>query len=151
NPQDFGALGIYVSILSVMAAVGSLHYDKAIPLVHNSEESLGLAKLSLFILTGVSLFALVLTLIFSNEFSVLLNEEKLKEYLWLVPVGVFLLGLYNISNYLAVKDQLFTAIGKSKISQSVAAVFIQIGLGLALANPFGLILGHIISQSVGTT
>lgn len=151
TPEEFGVLTLYMSILSVIAVIGSLRYEWAIPISKDEKSALNLLLLSIMIL---SIFVLVLTLVlykFGDEIFSFLNIHKIYDYQYLLPLGLFFAGLYNIFTQWTLRDKDFKAISKTKFNQSFWQNATKIGLGFFNIGSVGLIIGTILGQSIGIT
>ncbi|AKX46107.1 polysaccharide biosynthesis protein [Thiopseudomonas alkaliphila] len=147
TPEDFGLLAVYASILSLFTVIASLRYELAIPLPEKDSEAAYLAILGLFIVGGVALISALLILLGGNYFAKLINAPGMANYFWLIPVGVVAIGCYQIFNYWAIRTKSFGTIAKTKISQSLATLAVQLS-GFKL-GVLALMLGQTGGQSVG--
>jgi len=151
SPEDYGILTLYTSILSILAIIGSLQYELSIPIAEDEEKAINAFALSFFILFIVTLFFFFIIFFFNNIFLNIFDASKLKNYSFLIPLGIFLIGLYNIFMQWAFRKKDYKSISKTKISQSFVQNILKIILGLLKIGPVGLILGRILGQSAGTT
>jgi O-antigen/teichoic acid export membrane protein len=147
TPEDFGLLATYVAILSVMSVLSSLRYELAIPLPAADEDAASILVLSATIIVFMSLFSELLVFFLAEDIGRWLNLPQFSAYVWLLPVGLFLSGLYNISNYWAIRTKTFKAIAKTKVTQAIVMTGLQLG-AFKLGAP-ALIIGHIVGQSSG--
>ncbi len=152
SPEEFGVLGIYMMVISVMSLIASLRYELAIPLTKTEEETanmLGVCLLSLFfvnLLIGIVLYSI-------NSVPEYLESSfgLLWEYRLMVPVGMFAIGAYQILVSYATHKQTFKVISQTKIYQGYGGPISQIILGLAGTNVWGMITGFVIGQSMGAS
>ena len=149
TPDDFGVLAVYASLLMTIGVIASLRYQLAIPLPEGDQEAAYVAVLSLSIVLGISLLCLVAVIFFRNQIAHLFNTPSLVNHLWLLPPGLLLLGTYQVFNYWALRIKSFTAIARTKLSQSASMVAVQVG-GYTL-GPVALLLGQITGQAAGIT
>ena len=73
----------------------------------------------------------------------------LEPYLWVLPVGLFLAGVYNVFNYWAVRERMYPVIARTRISQGISGTLTQLGLGFISFGPLGLLLGQIVGECAG--
>lgn len=149
TPEDYGVLSIYVSILTLLAVGATLNYYRAIPLAKDEKDGLSAVFLSFSILI---VFSFLLTLIFvfkGKDILTLTNNTGLISFMYLIPIGLLLKGIYDILSHWAMRSKDFKTITKTKITQSLASNFTKVGLGLFSIGPIGLILGQILGQSSG--
>ncbi len=149
TPEDFGLLGLYIALLSSIGVLASLRYELAIPLPEDDEEAVHVAVLALVLVLGTTLLTTVVILSFRLPIAQALNAPGLVDYLWLLPVGLLLLGTYQVLNYWAIRTQAFPVIARTRFMQGVGAVMVQIG-GYAL-GPLALLLGYVAGQAAGTS
>jgi O-antigen/teichoic acid export membrane protein len=150
-PEEYGVLTVFGATLGLIAIAASLDYQKAIPIAEEDKHAINLLALSTIILV---LFVVVTTLILTFHGEVILDimdSEVLLNYKFLIPVGVFFAGVYNILLQWAFRKKNFKTITETKVNQSIFSNLIKILLGIFKVGPLGLIFGTIIGQSAGIT
>ena len=141
--ESFGLLSVYIAVVSLFSVVSSLKYELAIPLPEDDGDVVALTILSLVIVSLISLMAGILVFFCGTLVSVSLGVRGLSDYLWLIPVGVFLAGILQIFTYWSIRLKDFSILAKVKIWQQIVIVFVQIstfklgGIGLLLGQAFG--------------
>src|SRR5690606_15062417 len=80
-----------------------------------------------------------------------LPVEGFSSWAWLIPLGVTLAGLYSAGQLWASRFGWFGSIARTRVTQVAGGVLAQIGLGLALKSPVGLVAGHALSGGIGGT
>ena len=148
-PEDFGVLAVYSSVLGILSVIASWRYELAIPLPEKDEDAVNLVALSLGIVVLMSLLVGLGAWLLGNQVVRWLNAPGLQPYLWLLPVGILLVGSYQVFNYWAVRKQAFGAIARTKLHQGVGAALTQIAGGFVKSGPVGLVVGQIAGQSAG--
>ena len=149
SPEQYGVLTVYLSILGIMSIAGSLRYEYAIPIAEDDIKASNVIALCIGILSIIALLSAILLLNFGNYVLKLFNGKCLSEYIFLIPVGIFFTGLYNIFIQWAFRKQNFKQISRTKINQSFAQNLLAVGLGLFSFGSVGLIGSRIIGQSAG--
>lgn len=149
SPEDFGLLAVYASLLGLIGVVASLRYGLAIPLPQSDEEAAHLLVLSLLIVLGMTVLAAIAMAVFGSSIANALGVPALTDYLWLLPLGVLLGGVYSVFNYWAVRTKSFTTIAGTKIRQAVVSIVIQ--LTAFKLGGIALLFAQVAGQSVGTT
>jgi len=149
SPEDFSTLSVYVAILGIISTAACLRLDLAIPLPENDSEAINLLALALFFSLTTSVITSLLLLLLPNNSIRNLLTPALFDYVWLLPLGVFLSSTYNALQYWATRKKLFPTITRTRLEQSIAAVSTQIGLGYITQTPLILILGQILNSSAG--
>lgn len=147
SPEDFGLLAVYASILSFFIVIASLRYEIAIPLPEKEEVAIHLVILSLCLvclMTGVSV---LLVLLLGHWIAELVSSPNMINFLWLIPVGVFIIGFYQVFNYWAIRTKAFGNIAKTQVSQSLVTLGIQLsGFKLGVIS---LMVGQTSGQAIG--
>lgn len=149
SPEDMGVLSIYTSILSMIAAFGTLKFEFAIPIAEDESSAINILVLTVSILSFISLSFLAISLIFSEPITKVLNAENLEPYFWLLSVGIFITGLYTTLVHWGIRSRSYKRIASTRVNQGVAKVSTQIVSGVLKFGPLGLIAGEIIGQSFG--
>lgn len=149
TPDQFGTLAFYAGIVGVVSVVACMRFDNAIPLPRTEKASVQVATLAFLALMIVCVLALLILYIFFEGFG--LNSSGLNTWLFLGLVGAGTLGagLYQIGNYWAIRSKRFQLIGKTRFQQTFASTAAQLGLGLSGVGVLGLIVGQLLSQTVG--
>lgn len=147
SPEDFGALAVFTSLLGTLGVIASLRYQLAIPLPESNKEAANVTVLSLVIVLAMVLITALIAIPFRHSIAEALNTPLIAEYIWLVPLGLLLLGTYEVCNYWAIRNRAFGTIAQTKLTQSLGMVGVQIG-GYAL-GPIALLAGRIFGQAAG--
>lgn len=150
SPEDFGVFGVYASILGIVVVVASLRYEYALPLAEDDETAaniLALCFLLLFVITGLVTLAVYGL---GEQITALANTAELSSYLWLIPVGTFGAGTYNILNYWAVRKRDFQRIARTRVSRGLGRATMQVGVGFVQPGPLGLLLGQLVGEIAGS-
>lgn len=149
DPSDFGLLGIYISVLTVLTVFTSLRYDYAIPIPELSSKAANIFALCVAILIGVSGVLSITLFLLGDTIADLLDMQDLMPYTWLIVIGFLGSGIYQVLNYWAIRQRDYSRITRTKVSQSIGGATSKILLGLLSLGPLGLILGYIISSIAG--
>ncbi len=147
SPEDFGLLAVYAAILGMLGVIASLRYQLAIPLPNNDKEAASIAVLSLLVVAFMTLLTSVVVWLFGVQLVNLLGAPGLIPYLWMIPIGLLLVGVYQVFQYWAIRTRKFSNVARTRFSQSLFMVITQIG-GYAL-GPVALLFGRVVGQSAG--
>ena len=148
SPEDFGILALFMAISTIFGSIASARYELAIMLPKSNSEAVNLAFLGLFITTIISVF-LSIVIYFCNGFIVSqLNNEEIGMWLYFIPVVVFLMGSFNVLNYLGTRNREYKAIAKANVLKSIVLSALQLSIGFFKTGVVGLISGQIVSQVV---
>lgn len=149
SPEDFGLLSLYSAVVTLLVVYSTLRYEVPIPIEKDEEKAVNLVSVCFLILVIFTLSLGVILLIMGEYFLGLFGAQEIYQYRMLLPLGVFLLGVYHILSQWTLREKNFKAIGKTKLTQSIGGNGTKIGLGLLGISPLGLIVGNIIKDSAG--
>lgn len=150
QPQDFGVLATYTSLIGILSVVIALKYEVAIPLPRGSRQAanvLALSLLSVFCMAGAVAVAVPIVSTIWPSAGRSLSDTGIY---WLLPLGLLGAGAYNVLSFWAVRKRDYHQLAKTKLSQATGQVFAQVGLGLAHFSPIGLLIGDFVGRSSGT-
>ncbi len=151
TPEDFGLLALYVSISGVLAAIATMRYELAIMLPKNKEEASDVFWLSIIISGVISAILLFIVIFWGASIGFILGAPEVVAFLYLVPISVFLTGVYQALNYWNTRAKKFSNIAKTKVLQTTTVSSSQLALGSSVFKSKGLILASIFGQVVSTT
>lgn len=147
SPDDFGALAIYISLTSIFSVIASLRYELAVPLPEDDATAINLVVLSLLLVILISISAGIILLLGSELVITILGVESFSEYLWILPIGIFFIGTFQVINYWSVRERKFSLISKARLFQSASMLVMQ--LLFSKLNGGGLIVGQAVGQGIG--
>jgi len=143
SPQDFGILSLFLAFSMIIASLSSGRYEFAIILPKDDAHAVNIAALAIFISLIFSIFIFCLITLFHDLIITTLKDENIAIWLYFVPFASFLISLFNILNYLKIRDKKYKDISCVKIVRSIFSGSIQLLIGLLEASPLGLIFGNI--------
>lgn len=154
--SDFGIVTLYASTIGVLSILASGRYEMAIVLPKEDRNAKAIFRISLilsFLFNAVLFIALlflsdaILELIFENELvdpAEVSNPEYIKYLIYCVPLGVFIMTLYNSFNYLFTREKRYKELSRSRIYQAVTANGVNAGFGAAQFGFIGLFIGYLL-------
>ena len=148
SPKDFGVLTLYVSICAVFSVIATLRYELAIVQPKDNQDAKSIVIISFILVTIVSFICLILALLYNYLDLKILHDKNIAVWLYLIPLSVFCMGVYNISNYWLLRESRYKDMSKSKMIQGTSLSISQVSLG-AMKNG-GLIFGYLIGQTIST-
>ncbi len=149
SPEDYSILGIYVAIVSIFAVISCFRFEIAIPIPEKDEEAKSLLFISLLsnIFTIVFLyFILILTYPILKNFHII---HQLSIWIWFIPLGVFLSGLYSALQYWSTRRKRFKEIAHTRITQAILGNGSSLIVGITTGGFWGLIFGQLLNFSGG--
>ena len=141
SPEAFGLSALFSSVTAIIAIIACLRYDPAIMLPLKEEDAANLLALSFISATIMgSITALVIWLC-GDELLRLVNAQALQQYLWLVPISVFLSGISLAMNYWNSRTKKFGRLSIARVAASIAGTGTQVGAGFAGHPTGGSLIG----------
>lgn len=150
-PEDFGILGIFVAITSMFSVIINGRYELAILSPRKDEDAINVLALGFIISFAISFILLILVLFFNDFFINFFENKEIGKWLYLIPISVFIIGLWNLLNYFNIRKKNYKDLSKAKIIKSIILSITQISIGLLKSGAAGLIVGNIISQLSANT
>ena len=141
-PEAFGLLALFGSIFAPLEAFTTMGYSTSIMLPKNDDKgaTMFVVSLAFAVLAG----ALTIPLIMFGQDTIInwLKAPALRSYLWLVPISIFLSGLYMSLRYWNMRNKRFGHIAMAKISRYISNNGLVLGAGF-FGHPtvLSLILG----------
>jgi O-antigen/teichoic acid export membrane protein len=150
NPTDFEALAIYISILSITSAVSCLKLEIAIPIPEKDAEAVDLLVLCLVFAALFTIVSAVAIYLFPLLIIDSIGNDQLTEYLWIIPVGIWVSACYAALQYWNSRRKRFSLIAITRLSRSLIGVGTQISLGVfQVFTSAGLLAGHLLYCAAG--
>lgn len=144
SPDDFGVFQLMLSISSVIAIISCFSYHLSIMLPKKDEDSANIVLLCILLLIISSTVSGLVFIPLSDQIGSLLNTPNLSDYLILLPIFVFLNGLFFVLNYWTSRRIKFGVIAKSRVTNTLSSKLAQIGIGTNSPSPIGLISGYLL-------
>jgi lipopolysaccharide exporter len=150
-PDAFGLLALYVTLVSFLSVLGGGRYELAIMLPETDAEAANVLYLSVLVAVGISFFCLILVAILRDRIALLLGDPRMADWLWSVPVVLFLSDAYQSLNYWCGRMKQFGRLAFSRVFQALGTVVCQLLLFVLHVNSgFALIGGYIFGQLLAT-
>lgn len=144
GPEAFGLSALFASITGIIAVVACLRYELAIMLPEKDEDAANLLALSLILAATMSIITAFVVWLSRDTLLSLLKAPGLEPYLWMVPISVFLSGVFLALNYWNSRAKCFGRLSIARLTASVAATGTQLGAGIS-GHPTG---GNLIGASM---
>lgn len=149
SPADFSMFAVYASLLGIVSTVACLRVEIAIPMAESDEDAYDLLALALLLTSAVAVTTALAVWLAAKDLAIVVGHPDLESYLWLLPLGVWLSGLYSALQYMATRNKQFSAIAATRIGQAIGGGGTQVVLGWLGLVPIGLLLGHIVYRAAG--
>lgn len=149
TPEDFGLVALFLTTSLFFGNIATFQYDQAILLPEKEEDAINLLILSFLCVSGVSIFVLLLVIFFNHPLALLMDNEAIGVWLYLVPLLVFLTGVFRILNYWTTRKKMFKRLAFRNVAQSISTSLFKIVSGLFKYSG-GLIIGTLLGQFITT-
>jgi O-antigen/teichoic acid export membrane protein len=147
----FGHLQIYISLMGFVIVLIALRYELSVLLPDDDNVAANLVAVAFtaILLVTVLLFAAVAVAL---RYHLLWRRAaELGSYLWLLPIGAFGVGIYQLLNAWGLRYHAYKDVALSKFSQVGTQAAVQIGIGLATHGSMGgLIVGDACGRVSGS-
>lgn len=146
-PSAFAEIAAFLLAGGALASLACLKLDNAIIKERSTGNAARAAMVALASVVVFSISAGMVTLLVA----VALDNPKLKWYGVLLAAYLFVGGVYDILNALALRKQLARVVTRGRIILAVASLVAQITLGVYLGDArffvFGLVLGYLVATA----
>jgi O-antigen/teichoic acid export membrane protein len=149
TPDDFGLFGLYMSIISITAIIATAKYEMAIMLPRKEEDAVNLLGVSISISVMITLFLMVVIIVFNRPICLFLGNEALSPWLYFVPLSTLLVGLFQSFKLYANRNKRYRLITGANMGQSLTNSAAKLSVGPLVKGPAGLITGTILGQLIG--
>ena len=150
SPTDFGLFAVFQASIAILLVVSSLRYELAIPLARSSHSAVALLGLSVLLNALVSVLCAIVVVSGYKWIAQSAETPLLAEAALLLPLALFGGGTFKALSYWAIRRSDFGLLGRTKISQNISLVGVQLACGLFGWGGFGLIIGQFLGYCVGT-
>jgi O-antigen/teichoic acid export membrane protein len=138
TPNDFGILGFYMAIVSIVSIIASLRYDMAIVIAAEKSMAINLLILSILLILGTFVAAILVCVPLLDHFF----SSEIRRFWFLLPLGIIAESLYYPFSYWLIRGKQFKTIAVNRIIMSVTTAGVQLGLASFTLIP-GLIVGRV--------
>lgn len=146
TPEDFGVFALFVAIISILGNIANARYELAIMLPKKDEDAINIFALGFIITCVISIFILILVVIFNDYFTTLLGNDEIGFWLYFVPIAVFFSGMYNVLNYFNNRRKNYKDLRNATILKSIVLAIVQLSIGFIKNGASGLISGQLLSN-----
>jgi O-antigen/teichoic acid export membrane protein len=149
-PADFGVLAVYLSLVSALVIAASFRYESALPIPADDREAAQLLAVCLLLVALTTSAASVALYLARRRILSWMGAPNLGGYLWLVPVSILGAGFYQVFNAWAIRKGGYGQIARTRITQGVTTLGLQLAVGAVAPGPVGLLVGDAVGRSNGT-
>lgn len=150
SPNDFGTLAVYVSVLSVIAIIATGRYELAIMLPKKDSDAFHILLISVIISLLISVTTFLIVLLANDQITDIIGLRDISNWLYFLPVSIFLTGVYQSCNYWLARKQYYKYISHNKIFQSGIVATSQVSLGALGLGAISLLVATLAGQIFAT-
>ncbi len=151
SPEAFGELGVFAAIVAILGVAACFRYEMAIVLPKRTIQALSVWWLCLIITVFYTALVSLIIYLCGDLFAVFFNDHPVVDYLWFIPVVLFIHGVYLTCNYWNTRTQNFGTVSVSKIGNQLGNSGFSIGFGaLGFAGGKELIIASIVGRLIAT-
>ena len=152
--SDFGIMSLYASAIGVLVILSTGRYEMAIVLPKEDKNAKAIFRISVIISLAFNLLLLIILLFTAGQIMDLVLAHELidpkevtdislvKYLIYCIPLGVFLLSLYNAFNYMFTRHKAYKTLSKNRIIQAVTVNGTSAAFGAGGFGFFGLFFGY---------
>jgi O-antigen/teichoic acid export membrane protein len=148
SPEEFGLFALYAGFAAILVVVATGRYELAIMLPEKERDAATLIKLSFALSILVSTMVLFSILLFGHEIAILLGNEEIYLWLYLLPISLLITGLYQNMNYWLNRKKDFKLLASNRVLQSSITGMGQLGAGALSFGGLGLLFGSLLGQGI---
>ena len=145
SPEDFGLFALFIAIISILGVMATARYEVAIMLPERDTDAANIAVLAASIGLVLSLLIFIIVLLASEQIASLLGNSEIAPWLFLAPISVAVIGVYQSANAWATRRKYFNNITVSRITESGATASIQVTLSHFFLTG-GLVIGSVLGK-----
>ncbi|HLG35395.1 MAG TPA: oligosaccharide flippase family protein [Bacteroidia bacterium] len=119
TPADFGLFALFIGIISWVDVVSTGRYELAVVIPEKDEDSINVVAGGISFLLVICTLLYIIVFLFGDFISVHLNSSSIKNWFWLVPPAVFVMGIGKIFNNWLIRKKSFKAFAYNKIFQRI--------------------------------
>jgi O-antigen/teichoic acid export membrane protein len=147
----FGHLQIYTSLMAFVMVLIALRYELSVVLPEDDDVAANLVVVAFTAVLLVTATLAAAVFVALRYHLLWRRAAELGGYLWLLPVGAFGLGIYQLLNTWGLRHHAYKDVALSKFSQIGAQAAVQVGVGLATHGSMGgLIIGDACGRVSGS-
>jgi len=144
SAELFGIYILFSSATIILKPLATLQFEFAIVLPKKDKDAINLFAFSTLILIFYCFLLLLIVSLFKTEILDFFNITVLSNFIYLLPLNVFLFGLIANFDYWNNRNDNFKAISKGLFLKSSSMSATQIATGFSSYNSIGLIPGMLI-------
>jgi O-antigen/teichoic acid export membrane protein len=148
SPENYGLLSIYIAIVSIFSVIITGRYELALMIPKKERDAVSLLILSFLTSLVLCCIMLLIVVLLKANHLFKLKFFQLDSVLYLIPISIFLSGVYQILYYWANRNKLYKLLSGIHILLAIIVVLLRFYFGFSSFKNFGLIYSYIFSQII---
>lgn len=149
SPESFSTLAVFAAASGIISVIGCFRFEMVIPMPESKSEGFSVLIAALFLSFIVSVVIFLLLIICNVFFHEYYNKSFLYEYIFLLPISIWMASSSLALQYWLSREKRFNIISKSKVGRAISGSLVQLLCGWGGVYSLGLIIGHIIISGAG--
>jgi O-antigen/teichoic acid export membrane protein len=145
-PQDYGVLGVYLSVATIIGIMSTMSYSSAILLPEKEDDSISIVQICLASVLIWTIISCILAFFLNVTIATLLKTPDVSKYFYFLPVSTLAIGLGNTFSVWANRNKYYHFISISRVTAAILTFICSIILGLLVKGPTGLIIALLVNQ-----
>ena len=150
DKEDYGTLGQYIAVIGVLGVFSTMQYQQVILLEKDDDDAKKVMWLNRLINIILTLLLTIFVILFNTYIADLLNNPKVADWLYLLPISIFFSGQNAIFRVWANRKKKYKLMTWNTILTAISVPLVSISVGLINDSVLGLFLGLLTSQIVPT-
>lgn len=150
GPEAYGAYALFNAFCTNIAMVATLRFPQAFLLPQEEIRFHSLMRLSVISTLGITALTTIIVVISGDRLLALFNAQELSLYMYLIPLGIFLISLNQIFGQWQYRMKAFKKSVAIDTSLLVSVRIFNLVFGfLSNGMRFGLIFGDVLGKLAG--
>ncbi|WP_179108126.1 oligosaccharide flippase family protein, partial [Rodentibacter pneumotropicus] len=147
SASEFGIAASFQAVLAVICIISNLRYELSLPLAKTDSDAKNLFIFNIGLLIIFTCLMFLVIQIAGDNLANLFKLDILIPYLWFMPLAIFVLGIYRVFSYWAIRYKMYKDLAQTKITQVFMMLVCQIA-GYK-SGELSLIIGQTLGQGIG--
>ena len=143
SPDDFGIFQLFMSLSGILVIVSTFSYQFAIMLPKTEEDAANVTSICTVLVILTSILTGIIVFLIPVNLDNIFKTPGISIYLPLLPLIIFLNGMFFVQNYWLSRKTRFGVIAGSRVSNTLTTKILQIGFAKSSVTPLGLIGGYV--------
>lgn len=147
-PEAFGLAALFGSIVVIPSVFSTMGYHSAIVLPKNNSSAKILLLLCFCFIIFITGISFVITIFVQDIIVLKLNTPSLINYFWLMPIFIFVHGIYQTLRYWKTRFRHFSNLSAARVSEVLGKKIFQISFGVTGFVSYGILIYSELISSI---